>query len=397
MIELAQHIEALLLENDCVIVPGLGGFVAHHTPATWVKDECIFLPPSRVIGFNPKLTMNDGLLAQSYMSVYGTTFSDATKMIDRKVKELTATLHEDGCMSLPNIGELRYTLHRTYDFVPYDDRVTTPDLYGLDSFELKELPALQTAVRPQPQAIRVAQPAVAAEQSRRPHRNQPRRIKFRPAYLSQIVAAAAAVLLFFFISTPIENTEVVEGNYAQLLPLELFEKIEKQSVAITPISLPQQPQHVVTKPVKKADAQKAVVPVSAKEVKVEALPIQDTKKIEALPINQVGKQEAIHTSKQAETIDKAAPAKKAAAPKTQVTNASAKRFHIIVASVATRQDAEAMTKRLQSEGYPNAQVVTGNGKMRVSIDSHASQTDAYRALKNIRKNTAYEQAWVLKN
>ena len=33
MIELAQHIEALLLENDCVIVPGLGGFVAHYTPA----------------------------------------------------------------------------------------------------------------------------------------------------------------------------------------------------------------------------------------------------------------------------------------------------------------------------------------------------------------------------
>ena len=27
MIELAQHIEALLLENDCVIVPNFGGFV----------------------------------------------------------------------------------------------------------------------------------------------------------------------------------------------------------------------------------------------------------------------------------------------------------------------------------------------------------------------------------
>ena len=42
MIELAQHIETLLLENDCVIVPGFGGFVAHYSPATRIKEENIF-------------------------------------------------------------------------------------------------------------------------------------------------------------------------------------------------------------------------------------------------------------------------------------------------------------------------------------------------------------------
>ena len=52
MIELAQHIEALLLENDCVIVPNFGGFVAHYAPATYVKEENLFLPPTRIIGFN---------------------------------------------------------------------------------------------------------------------------------------------------------------------------------------------------------------------------------------------------------------------------------------------------------------------------------------------------------
>ena len=39
MIELAQHIEVLLLESDCVIVPGFGGFVAHYAPATHIKEE----------------------------------------------------------------------------------------------------------------------------------------------------------------------------------------------------------------------------------------------------------------------------------------------------------------------------------------------------------------------
>ena len=45
MIELAQHIEALLLENDCVIVPGLGGFVAHYTPAMRVAEENYVFAP----------------------------------------------------------------------------------------------------------------------------------------------------------------------------------------------------------------------------------------------------------------------------------------------------------------------------------------------------------------
>ena len=45
----------------------------------------------------------------------------------------------------------------------------------------------------------------------------------------------AAIVLFFAFSTPVENTDVQKNNYAQLLPGELFEQIEKQSVAVTPV------------------------------------------------------------------------------------------------------------------------------------------------------------------
>ena len=83
MIELAQHIEVLLLENDCVIVPGFGGFVAHYAPATHVKEENLFLPPTRTIGFNPQLKLNDGVLVQSYMAVHDTFFMKKAKPIWR--------------------------------------------------------------------------------------------------------------------------------------------------------------------------------------------------------------------------------------------------------------------------------------------------------------------------
>ena len=92
MIELAQHIEVLLLENDCVIVPGLGGFVAHYTPAMRVAEENVFLPPTRIIGFNPQLKMNDGLLVQSYMAVYDTDFSDATRIVEKEVAHILLSM-----------------------------------------------------------------------------------------------------------------------------------------------------------------------------------------------------------------------------------------------------------------------------------------------------------------
>ncbi|MQO83477.1 SPOR domain-containing protein, partial [Prevotella copri] len=35
MNRLERHIEILLLSNDCVIVPGFGGFMAHHVDARY--------------------------------------------------------------------------------------------------------------------------------------------------------------------------------------------------------------------------------------------------------------------------------------------------------------------------------------------------------------------------
>ena len=192
MIELAQHIEALLLENDCVIVPGLGGFVAHYTPAMRVAEENTFLPPTRIIGFNPQLKMNDGLLVQSYMAVYDTDFSDATRIVGKSVKELLALLHENGKADLPNIGELRYNIHDSYDFTPYDDKLTTPYLYGLGSFEMQELAVLHKPCRNGSKTIPFA-PVVREEKKRKYG------MRINTSYLANAVAMIAVAALFFFL------------------------------------------------------------------------------------------------------------------------------------------------------------------------------------------------------
>ena len=377
MIELAQHIEALLLENDCVIVPGLGGFVAHYAPATRVEEENIFLPPTRIIGFNPQLKMNDGLLVQSYMSVYGTNFSDATKIVEREVDELIAALHEEGKVDLPNVGEVRYTIYDTFDFAPYDNKITTPYLYGLDAFEMQELSALE-----KPQAEKDAFSLVPATT---PKEKRTFAVRFNRAYLTNAAAVAAVIILSFFFSTPIENTEVIEENYATLLPDELFEKIEKQSLAITPIVLKQNTPARKTANKQTGTQKKVVAPVAVREVKVAKEPTVST---ETKAKEQASHSVATTTDAPKQNVQPAAAKPVVAAPK--------RPYHIIIASVGTEKDAEAMAAQLVAKGFSGAKAIVGDGKMRVSIESCGTEVEAYQALARIRENETYKNAWVLK-
>ena len=115
MIELAKHIEILLLENDCVIVPDFGGFIAHYQPAYYEEAEELFIPPTRTVGFNPQLTMNDGLLVQSYMQAYHTDYSDALNSIEKKVNVLKESLYKGETVEFHGIGSLRYNIYDEYD------------------------------------------------------------------------------------------------------------------------------------------------------------------------------------------------------------------------------------------------------------------------------------------
>ena len=383
MIELAQHIEVLLLENDCVIVPGLGGFVAHYTPAMRVAEENVFLPPTRIIGFNPQLKMNDGLLVQSYMAVYDTDFSDATRIVEKEVAHIFTALHEEGKVDLPNIGELRYSIHGIYDFVPYDHKITTPYLYGLDSFEMQELAELKKPYMEK--TIRYSVPVVPEDKKRRFE------IKFNRSYLSNAVAMIAVVALFFFLSTPIENTEVVEGNYAQLLPNELFEMIEKESLAINPIVVSRKADTPIASAQKNTGqkAKKKVVPVAVREVKVGQANAQNA------PVVSQPKQQAAEVSSSTSVTTKS-EIQKTTAGTVAPSLVSAQKYHVIIASVGTEKDAEAMAKQLIEKGYPHAKAIVGDGKMRVSIESCGTETEAYQALNRVRQNETYKNAWVLK-
>lgn len=359
MIELAQHIEALLLENDCVIVPGFGGFVAHYSPATRVKEENIFLPPTRTIGFNPQLKLNDGVLVQSYMSAYDTSFADANRIVEKEVNEFIGLLHEEGKAHLDNIGEIHYNIYGNYEFVPYDYKITTPSLYGLDSFEMHELSVLQ-------QKEKVWVPAHPEKEKKTFE------ISINRAYLRNAAAMIAAIVLFFALSTPVENTDVQKNNYAQLLPSELFEQIEKQSVAVTPVYV----KNDAAPQAKKLSASSASTKTSS--AKKHTTDKANTSKPIAVREVKVVKQET------------AAPV-----PAMKSQESANHPFHIIVAGGISLKDAEIIANQLKSKGFADAKALNTDGKVRVSICSFDNRDEATKQLLELRKNETYKNAWLL--
>ena len=197
MIELDRHIEILLLSNDCVIVPGLGGFMAHHVDARFDEADGTFLPPLRTLGFNPRLTMNDSLLVQSYIEAFDISYPEALRRIEAEVEELRQHLESEDCYELNGLGTLRLNNDGNLEFEPCEAGILTPDLYGLSTFELmplatEEPKATDSNEETLDETVLTEEPADSA-------------ITIKMSWLRNAVAVAAAVLAFFMISTPISN------------------------------------------------------------------------------------------------------------------------------------------------------------------------------------------------
>lgn len=370
MIELAKHIEVLLLENDCVIVPGLGGFIAHRRQAVISAQTGEFQPPLRTIGFNPQLVMNDGLLVQSYMQAYNTDFPDATRRIEKVVTEMKDQLYQQGQVALNHVGTIYYNMNGGYAFEPSSPSFFTPGLYGLESFTLPLLKAL---------------PADEPKEYKLPEVNRPATGKKRHFSLRRFtrnaVAIAAAVCLFFILSVPVENTYMDDANYASLGSFSMFDAIRNQSVATSiqttaPQSTPQKTVRKQQKAKRVRNNVNTLKPVAVKTEKIAAAPAPAVKK-EAQP-----------------AAKKAPAAQPAATPAPAATATSKKKAYVIVASLTTNSDAQKELKKLQQKGYKNCKILETDGRFRIALDGYASSGEAYKKVQELRNQEEFKSAWV---
>jgi len=103
----APCIAYLLFRHDCVIVPGLGGFLAHYVPASYDFSSELISPPRRTVAFNSGLPSGDGLLASFISGECGVSFDTASAWIDQWVLTCRSLLQSGHAVSLDHIGSLQ--------------------------------------------------------------------------------------------------------------------------------------------------------------------------------------------------------------------------------------------------------------------------------------------------
>lgn len=106
MIDIAQHIEYLLLHHDCVVVPGLGAFMMNDESARYDAVCHRFMPPRRTVGFNPEVRHNDAMLLGSISRRSGVSLSVARADLETEVAALHHQLEVSGEFPLGDLGML---------------------------------------------------------------------------------------------------------------------------------------------------------------------------------------------------------------------------------------------------------------------------------------------------
>lgn len=396
MISLSRHIELLLLDHNCVIVPGLGGFIANTTSAVYndgADGDKLFMPPYRTIGFNSQLQVNDGLLVQSYMQAYDASYPAAYLQMEKEIEQLNTQLNLFGEYNLEGIGTLYKSLGQNIELSSSEAGVLTPSLYGTYSFEIKSLAEvikereiMEAASKSNIMPIQTEGDLKVEEKEEEkdtaakkviPIKKNKKKNNGTSYWVDFSIATVAAVILFFAFLIP--NAKSIKGDTDTCIAGSLYSDNKFSQ-----------------KTENKSDAKDQANTLTTADTKSEEQK-SDAKKPEEVESTKNPEQSNATTANET-SLAKDAEAEK---PKTEVaaTPAESKKaeaFTIVIASSVKEEGALKLIKKLESKGFREAKFIKGKTS-RIIYSSYASKKEAREAIKVLsQQDKAFESAWPLK-
>lgn len=333
------YISELLFANDCVIIPGLGGFVANTRSAFLNPAQHTFTPPSRRLAFNASLRTNDGLLVNYVSRREGIPYGDAFAAVKVWVEDTIGRLQTGEQVWVHQIGSLSFDNEQRIQFEP--DLTTN---YLTDAFGLVSIHSPAIRRDDQPAKVRRLQPA---------HKSAKR----QGWRLLELIPAAAVLAILVFNPNVIKT---LNTGLANVLPLkEIFSEPE---VHYSGLSKDDQPAFEV-----KPAAPATVAETPAAEIPADPTPIDSTR---------------VETP----AVEPEAVPMKAAGTGT---------FHVIGGCFRSEENARKLVEEAELLGY-NAALIGMNekGLHVVSLFSSSDMSDVQTQLTEIRTN--FEKgAWVM--
>lgn len=331
MKEFISHIDYLVQKHDCVIIPGFGGFVISHEGASIVSDGAI-TPPKVSVGFNPDLKSNDGLLAESYMTMYSISYDEACQKIEEAVNRLNIILGMNHPVQIGRLGKLSLDKSKRLIFSPNANlSIFHPDTFGLSAVNMKRLVDIEK------------------------DKAKIKRLSMVKRVFAGAGAAAAAVLIFFIASTPISVTEDAQkSSFLSDLTSSLQTSETSVTKTVEPVEAPVQNIDVVTNVLEQQNLSESAEVVASEPV------------IESPVDNQIIESEN-----------------------------SVNDYYIIIAGATSESEAKRLIERFQSQGLNNLGSVSSRNRIRIYAASFDSREKAEEYLIEFKKeNPELNDAWV---
>lgn len=129
-------VKELILDQDRVVLPGLGTFVAEMVPAAFSDRGYTVNPPYRKLYFRHRLD-EDNSLARLYSTSNNISLELAESILTDFLNELRQVLKEKKVVVFPGLGRLRATKENNFFFVPDEDLDIYPEGIGLEPVSMK--------------------------------------------------------------------------------------------------------------------------------------------------------------------------------------------------------------------------------------------------------------------
>jgi nucleoid DNA-binding protein len=329
--ETIPAIQKLLFLEDCLIIPGLGGFVSRYRPAVIDRSTGTFMPPAKEVAFNDELLQNDGQLVSFISEKGGIPMNMARLQVELFVEETKVMLTRNQTVSLGEIGHFIRNSNGRISFQIDPGANLYPDSYGLAPFQLRQVVREESAG--------IAEIPVTE-------------LKRTPVNLNLRRIAIAMPLLIVFSLLPYHSrvTDSLTSSPASMLP------------------------------------EPSLFHLNYPDIK-----LRDTTKMVEFPIREEVTSDTVTSD--TVTSDGKGEVKKEE-PKPEISPVIGK-FQVIAGCFKIRANADRLHKQLVEKGYPAAIAPSRNGLLfKVSVESYASREEALNGLSRLKHAEPGLDLWV---
>lgn len=369
--EFSNYIKELLFVNDCVVLPGFGGFITKYKPAEIEENQLSFTPPAKEIVFNSQLIHNDGLFINYVAVVNRISYREAKDIASEFICNIYNELDRNNTVVFQEIGTFCYDAQHNISFVPEAQSNLLADAYGLTSFHFPVVEQIDVSYQPE---------------SEFRDKKSTRKLLLHPLTRAVIIGVPIiASLTFLTLKTDLvqslkEKYFSVNGLIADTI--KTFRDYSGQDIYNNPYSVDAS-LSIMTNKYVALDYREP-----QKSIPVKILP---EKIVTAITDSTVVKPEI---KIQPELSQVKEVKKENNKTDIKISNTQSK-FYLIAGSFGNKDNAKALSTKFNNQGYNSEILLQDNGLYRVAVNSFTDRNVAAKELTSFNSKNTDFTVWIL--